>query len=41
LQDLSTRREQIAQRLKGFEQERHTLEQQHDTVLSQILLRRS
>jgi site-specific DNA recombinase len=33
LHDLSTRREQIAQRLKGFEQERHTLEQQHDTTI--------
>ena len=31
--DLSTRREQIAQRLKGCEQERHTLEQQHDTTI--------
>jgi hypothetical protein len=34
LQDLSTRREQIAQRLKGFEQERHTLAQQHDTTIT-------
>ena len=33
LQDLSTRREQIAQRLKGFEQERHNLEQQRDTTI--------
>jgi site-specific DNA recombinase len=33
LQDLSTRREQIAQRLKGFEQERHSLEQQRDTTI--------
>src|SRR5262249_49299849 len=33
LQDLSTRREQIAQRLKGCEQERHNLEQQRDTTI--------
>lgn len=33
LQDLSTRREQIAQRLKGFEQERATVEQQRDAAI--------
>ena len=33
LHDLSTRREQIAQRLKGFEQERHPLEQQREPTL--------
>jgi site-specific DNA recombinase len=33
LHDLSTRREQITQRLKGFEQERHHLEQQRDTTI--------
>ena len=33
LHDLSTRREQIAQRFTGFEQERHTLEQQRDTTI--------
>jgi len=33
LQDLSTRREQIAQRLKGFEQEKSNLEQQRDTTI--------
>ena len=33
LQDLSTRREQITQRLKGFAQERKTLEQQRDTTI--------
>ena len=33
LQDLATRREQLAQRLKGFEQERHHLEQQRDTTI--------
>jgi len=30
---LATRREQLAQRLKGFEQERHHLEQQRDTTI--------
>jgi site-specific DNA recombinase len=33
LHDLSTRREQITQRLKGFEQERHHVEQQRDTTI--------
>jgi site-specific DNA recombinase len=33
LQELSTRREQIAQRLKGFEQEKSNLEQQRDTTI--------
>ena len=33
LQDLSTRREQITQRLQGFEQERKNLEQQRDTTI--------
>ena len=33
LQDLSTRREQITQRLKGFEQEKKNLEQQRDTTI--------
>jgi site-specific DNA recombinase len=33
LHDLSTRREQITQRLKGFEQERHHVEQQRDTTM--------
>ena len=33
LQDWSTRREQIAQRLTGCEQERHALEQQRDTTI--------
>jgi site-specific DNA recombinase len=33
LQDLSTRREQIVQRLKGFEQERKDVEQQRDTTI--------
>jgi site-specific DNA recombinase len=33
LQDLSTRREQITQRLKGFEQEKKHLEQQRDTTI--------
>jgi len=33
LQDLSTRREQIAQRLKGFAQERETVEQQRDAAI--------
>jgi site-specific DNA recombinase len=33
LHDLSTRREQIAQRLKGFEQERHHLDQQRETTM--------
>jgi site-specific DNA recombinase len=33
LHDLSTRREQIAQRLKGFEQEKSNLEQQRDTTI--------
>jgi site-specific DNA recombinase len=33
LQDLSTRREQITQRLQGFEQDRKTLEQQRDTTI--------
>jgi site-specific DNA recombinase len=33
LQDLSTRREQITQRLKGFEQERKNVEQQRDTTI--------
>jgi site-specific DNA recombinase len=33
LQDLSTRREQIVQRLKGFEQERKNIEQQRDTTI--------
>jgi site-specific DNA recombinase len=34
LQDLSTRREQIAQRLKGFEPEKDNLEQQCDTTIT-------
>jgi hypothetical protein len=33
LHGLSTRREQITQRLKGFEQERHHVEQQRDTTI--------
>jgi competence CoiA-like predicted nuclease len=33
LQELSTRREQIAQRLKGFAQEKSNLEQQRDTTI--------
>jgi hypothetical protein len=33
LQDLSTRREHIVQRLQGFEQERKNLEQQRDTTI--------
>jgi len=33
LQDLSTRREQITQRLKGFEQEKKNVEQQRDTTI--------
>jgi len=33
LQDLSARREQITQRLKGLVQERHNLEQQRDTTI--------
>jgi len=33
LQDLSTRREQITQRLKGFAQERKNVEQQRDTTI--------
>jgi len=33
LQDLSTRREQITQRLKGFAQERQNVEQQRDTTI--------
>jgi chromosome segregation ATPase len=33
LHDLSTRREQITQRLKGFAQERKNVEQQRDTTI--------
>jgi site-specific DNA recombinase len=33
LHDLSTRREQITQRLKGFEHEKKNLEQQRDTTI--------
>jgi hypothetical protein len=33
LQDLSTRREQITQRLKGFAQERNNVAQQRDTTI--------
>ena len=32
-QELSTRREQITQRLKGFEHDRKNLEQQRDTTI--------